>query len=94
MEEFLQRMSQGPCRSVDAHLTCSQFVQYDSRAHELQTLASFSFWVQSMSPAGRYPSGHVLTVYRYVALPQPAQLPAALSTDRTAEKPRCFVPVR
>lgn len=55
MEEFLQRMSQDPCRSIGAHLTCSQFVQYDSRAHELQTLASFSFWVQSMLPAGRYP---------------------------------------
>lgn len=29
--------------------TCS-FVQYDSRAHELQTLASFSFWVQNTAP--------------------------------------------
>ncbi|KAJ4414667.1 hypothetical protein N0V82_007781 [Gnomoniopsis sp. IMI 355080] len=28
--------------------TCS-FVQYDSRAHELQTLASFSFWVHNTS---------------------------------------------
>ena len=48
MEEFLQRMFKGPCRAIAAHLTCLQFVQYDSRAHELQTLASFSFWVQSM----------------------------------------------
>lgn len=55
MEEFLQRTFQGSCPSIDAHLTCSQFVQYDSRAHELQTLASFSFWVQSMSLTGRYP---------------------------------------
>lgn len=84
----------GPCRNIPAHLMCSQFVQYDSRAHELQTLASFSFWVQSMSFAGRYPFAHVLTVYRHVALPQPAQLPAALPPDRTTEKPRCFLPVR
>lgn len=29
--------------------SCS-FVQYDQRVHELQTLASFSFWVQNTSP--------------------------------------------
>lgn len=94
MEEFLQRTFQSPCRSIDAHLTCSQFVQYDSRAHELQTLASFSFWVQSMSPTGCYPSGHALTVYRHVALSQPAQLPTALPPDRAAQEPRCFLSVR
>lgn len=36
--------------------TCS-FVQYDSRAHELQTLASFSFWVQNnISPPSAGPT--------------------------------------
>lgn len=35
--------------------SCS-FVQYDSRAHELQTLASFSFWVQNTSPYLSQPS--------------------------------------
>ncbi|KAF3768955.1 hypothetical protein M406DRAFT_92278 [Cryphonectria parasitica EP155] len=35
--------------------TCS-FVQYDQRAHELQTLASFSFWVQNVSPYAAQPS--------------------------------------
>ena len=27
-----------------------QFVEYDQRAHRLETLASFTFWVQSTSP--------------------------------------------
>ncbi|PSS03596.1 PH domain-containing protein [Coniella lustricola] len=35
--------------------TCS-FVQYDQRAHELQTLASFSFWVQNVSPFSLQPT--------------------------------------
>ncbi|KUI67389.1 Protein csx2 [Cytospora mali] len=35
--------------------SCS-FVQYDQRVHELQTLASFSFWVQNTSPYLSQPS--------------------------------------
>ncbi|KAG6014318.1 hypothetical protein E4U43_006663 [Claviceps pusilla] len=35
---------------------CCNFVEYDPRAHRLDTLASFSFWVSSPTPPPSYPN--------------------------------------
>lgn len=45
LEKHLQRtFALGP---VEKLLTICQFVEYDPRAHRLDTLATFAFWVQS-----------------------------------------------
>ncbi|ETI29177.1 hypothetical protein G647_01630 [Cladophialophora carrionii CBS 160.54] len=35
--------------------SCCSFLEYDSRAHRLNTLASFTFWVQNMATANGHP---------------------------------------
>lgn len=53
----MRRTRRAPyARSIDFLLTmCApQFVEYDQRGHRLVTLASFSFWVASMSRLSRY----------------------------------------
>jgi len=51
MEEQLQRM----LIPLEAKLlaNCFKFVEYDQRAHRLNTLVSFSFWVSSKAPFQR-----------------------------------------
>lgn len=75
-----------------ACLTVCQFVQYDQRAHELQTLARFSFWVQSRSDKLSH-CGQSLTYRRYIPLQQPTEFPSSLPTDRSSKSPRCFLSV-
>lgn len=58
--------------AAETLLTCLQFVEYDQRNHRLHTLASFSFWVSSTYSVYHGDRNHVLTVYRCLAVSQPA----------------------
>ncbi|KAI0160321.1 ArfGap-domain-containing protein [Xylariaceae sp. FL1272] len=56
---------------------CS-FVEYDARAHRLDTLATFSFWVANTSAFGSHPSSP--SPFQ-LAVPPKIRVPSAQSTD-------------
>jgi len=58
--------------------TCS-FSEYDQRAHKLQTLASFSFWVQNTPKAFSSPRLHASSAYFELNVPPRLRLPSSQS---------------
>lgn len=74
-------------------LTSQQFVQYDQRAHQLQNLASFSFWVHSMF-TNPLTYVQILIPCRRSAVSSPTDLPASFPPDCAAEKSWGVLPIR
>ena len=55
------------------------FAEYDQRAHKLQTLATFSFWVQNVSKSLNSPQVQAPSPYFELSVPPRLRLPSAQS---------------
>lgn len=78
---------------MDCEANCLKFVEYDSRAHRLHTLAAFSYWVSSM--LGRLKLQSLLVadkpLFRFIHNTNSAQLPlGTVPFGVTTQDPNCF----